>query len=70
MSNLVVIQSINKSRHINLETQGHHALSSVKGTVNSCVKNSQLLKDRIDNTIELVRPIRNTFRDPRDPVNC
>ncbi|KAI3398691.1 hypothetical protein diail_8730 [Diaporthe ilicicola] len=54
MSNLVVIQSINQSRQTKTESQDHRRLSSVEGTINSCIKNSQLLKDRIDNTIELI----------------
>lgn len=54
MSNLAVIQSIRQSRQTTTENNDSHKLDSVEGIVESCVKNSQLLKDRIDNTIELV----------------
>lgn len=54
MSNLAVIQSIRQSRQIDMESKDMQTLSSVEGTIESCVKNSQLLKGRIDNTIELV----------------
>lgn len=54
MSNLAVIRSILQSRQIEVENDAPHTLSSVQGTVKSCVKNAQLLKGRIDNTIELV----------------
>lgn len=58
MSNLAVIQSIRQSRQADTESTDPHKLSSLQGTVESCVKNSKLLKDRIDNTIELVSPLR------------
>lgn len=54
MSNLAVIQSIRQSRQADTEINDSHKLSSVESIVESCVKNSRLLKDRIDNTIELV----------------
>jgi hypothetical protein len=54
MSNLAVIQSIRQSRQAEMESNDMHTLLSVEGTIESCVKNSQLLKGRIDNTIELV----------------
>jgi len=57
MSNLAVIQSIRQSRQTEMESKNMHTLLSVEGTIESCVKNSQLLKGRIDNTIELVSPL-------------
>lgn len=54
ISNLAVIQSIRQSRQADTENNDAHKLSSVESIVESCVKNSRLLKDRIDNTIELV----------------
>lgn len=54
VSNLAVIQSIRQSREIDIADRDSQKLSSVEHTVESCVKNSQLLKERIDNTIELV----------------
>ncbi|KAJ0110069.1 hypothetical protein J7T55_014872 [Diaporthe amygdali] len=53
-SNLVVIQSIKKSRKTKMDNKDPHTLSSIEGTVNSCIRNSRLLKGRIDNTIELI----------------
>lgn len=59
MSNLAVIQSIRQSKQTNMENSDQQKLSSAQRTIESCVKNSQLLKDRIDNTIELVRLLNN-----------
>lgn len=61
MSNLAVIQSIRQSRQADTENNDSHKLSSVESIVESCVKNSRLLKDRIDNTIELVSPLKDKF---------
>lgn len=60
-SNLAVIQSIRQSRQIEMESKDMQTLSSVEGTIESCVKNSQLLKGRIDNTIELVSLLTHAF---------
>ncbi|KAG8158498.1 hypothetical protein KVR01_011620 [Diaporthe batatas] len=54
LSNLAVIQSIRQSRQSKTDSNDVHVLLSVEGTIESCVKNSQLLKGRIDNTIELI----------------
>ncbi|KAK7714846.1 hypothetical protein SLS63_011581 [Diaporthe eres] len=54
MSNLAVVQSIRQSKQTNKEISDQQKLSSAQRTIESCVKNSQLLKDRIDNTIELI----------------
>jgi hypothetical protein len=58
MSNLAVIHSIRQSRKAEVESNNRHTLSSVEGTIESCVKNSHLLKCRIDNTIDLVSFLR------------
>lgn len=64
-SNLAVIQSIRKAQQTNAEANlnGRHQLSVAEGTIEGCVKNAQLLKERIDNTIELV----SIYRQPKDP---
>lgn len=54
MSNLAVIKCIRQSRHTEVEGNDLHTLVSAEGIIESCVKNSQLLKGRIDNTIELI----------------
>ncbi|KAG6360991.1 hypothetical protein INS49_009210 [Diaporthe citri] len=54
MSNLAVIESIRRSQQTNVENRDAQKLSAAQKTIESCVKNSQLLKDRIDNTIELI----------------
>lgn len=62
-SNLAVIQSIRKAQQTDAEANGPHHLSVAKGTIEGCIKNAQLLKERIDNTIELV----SVCLQPKDP---
>lgn len=54
MSNLAVIQSIRQSRQPDMEDNDPHRLATVEGAVESFVKSSQILKDRINNAIEHV----------------
>lgn len=66
MSNLAVVQSIRQSKRTSMENSDHQELSSALRTIESCVKNSQLLKDRIDNTIELVSLLHNKILTSSD----
>lgn len=66
MSNLAVIQSIRQSKQTTMENRDLQKLSAAQRTIESCVKNSKLLKDRIDNTIELVSLLQNKFLTSSD----